>query len=216
MECFFVVDGWDSALPNAYEFLKSKQCEALAPNPPVIKTNAYIKNSSLEEESLSKPDQNTSSQLVSNSPINVEQCNGRDIFCNNKCGTSDTQSSASTDMTTGVTTIEQNMLIDHEIEDSVGDQMAAHEACFHEAGWDSFCSGYVFLHLAHIEAHLQHQQKNNTETSSTTLTWNHLLDAVKPYENKIHISMGKFNYMVNLISTVLNIIRYLRFEYSML
>jgi hypothetical protein len=46
------------------------------------------------------------------------------------------------------------------------------EVKFHEAGWDSFCTGYCFIRMAHIFAHVtcgRYVQRNRLGHSSVVL-----------------------------------------------
>ncbi|KAF4529284.1 hypothetical protein B566_EDAN017714 [Ephemera danica] len=191
---------WESSLSKIYEFLKSKPCESIAPNPPSITTTAYIQDSPPADTHL------TNLELSSPPPPPKSLLNGGDESCAN----GDRSDSSSPDRleiihangddasslessTNGVKQkdMRSNSASPGEVNGSESadpDKGTKQTAHFHEAGWDSFCAGFTFLRLAHINAHVQRADKSKAES----LTWTDLSAALKPYENRIHISMGKF------------------------
>ncbi|CAB3386361.1 Hypothetical predicted protein [Cloeon dipterum] len=83
-----------------------------------------------------------------------------------------------------------------EPEPGSGDGACILQAHFHDAGWDSFCTGYVFIKLAHISAVFDEAVKSEDKIAQFDLSWDDLMSAVQPLRNKVHIVMAKTNYIV--------------------
>ncbi|KAK5645308.1 hypothetical protein RI129_006608 [Pyrocoelia pectoralis] len=60
---------------------------------------------------------------------------------------------------------------------------------FHNAGWDSFCTGYIFIRLAHICATEKCQSKRKF------FMCNELLQAVSQFKNRLNIARGHLSYI---------------------
>ncbi|KAF5306180.1 hypothetical protein FQR65_LT07456 [Abscondita terminalis] len=60
---------------------------------------------------------------------------------------------------------------------------------FHSAGWDSFCTGYVFIRMAHFYAVSRNQVKSKTFMNKE------LLNAVSGFKNQVNIIRGEVSHI---------------------
>ncbi|KAB0798734.1 hypothetical protein PPYR_06614 [Photinus pyralis] len=60
---------------------------------------------------------------------------------------------------------------------------------FHNAGWDSFCTGYIFIRLAHVCAAQKSQVRRKL------FMCNELLQAVSQFENRVYIARGHLSFI---------------------
>lgn len=61
---------------------------------------------------------------------------------------------------------------------------------FHDAGWDSFCTGYVFIRLAHLKIY------QNYPLSKQFVSSEHI-GGVEQYKNRVNIIRGSVPYTVS-------------------
>lgn len=64
---------------------------------------------------------------------------------------------------------------------------------FHNAGFDSYCTGYIFIRMAHILV-----SKGNNNPKQTYMC-GQLLNAVSPYKNCLNVIRGTIAYVVSII-----------------
>lgn len=64
---------------------------------------------------------------------------------------------------------------------------------FHNAGWDSYCTGYIFIRMAHIFASQQYEN-----TSNKTLMSSQLFGAMKRFENSLNLIRSSVPFIVSL------------------
>lgn len=72
-----------------------------------------------------------------------------------------------------------------------GDAVSDH---FHNAGFDSYCTGYIFIRMAHIFV------SKGTTNPKQTFMCGQLLNAVFPYKNCLNVIRGAIAYVVSYIS----------------
>lgn len=65
---------------------------------------------------------------------------------------------------------------------------------FHNAGWDSYCTGYIFIRMAHIHACGQYGAAKNQAYMSSQL-----LHAVSKYKNCLNLIRGSLAYIVSCL-----------------
>lgn len=63
---------------------------------------------------------------------------------------------------------------------------------FHDAGWDSYCTGYIFIRMSHVWA----TKKCNVKTK--TFMNKELLQSVSKYLNKINVIRGSVSHIVSV------------------
>ncbi|KAK9873369.1 hypothetical protein WA026_022175 [Henosepilachna vigintioctopunctata] len=59
---------------------------------------------------------------------------------------------------------------------------------YHEAGWDSFCAGYIFIRMAFLKIHEEHPK-------SKVFMPVELLNGVEVYRNKLNVIRGSINHI---------------------
>ncbi|CAH1155819.1 unnamed protein product [Phaedon cochleariae] len=59
---------------------------------------------------------------------------------------------------------------------------------YHEAGWDSFCSGYIFIRLAYLNVYRKYPKSKNFVSCE-------LIAGLSEYKNKVNVIRGSVSYM---------------------
>ncbi|XP_022243019.1 pre-piRNA 3'-exonuclease trimmer-like [Limulus polyphemus] len=74
---------------------------------------------------------------------------------------------------------------------AIGFDRYATDTAPHEAGFDAYAAGYVFMRIAHILA-----MKNVRIQAAHPLSWSEHQGAVEPYKNKINLIRGSLHHLV--------------------
>lgn len=76
----------------------------------------------------------------------------------------------------------------------VSDEFAAKTHNFHNAGYDSFCTGFCFLRLSHLY-YTWNSETNSFATTFLPFTISSLLASVKMHENHVNVMRAHVNYI---------------------
>lgn len=62
---------------------------------------------------------------------------------------------------------------------------------FHDAGWDSFCTGYIFIRLAHLNIYKKYPISKQFVTSE-------LLSGLEEYRNRVNMIRASISHVVSI------------------